>query len=210
MNRVASQLGVGNVSLNPFDTQLSAERSTSAVFHHVTKGVNRSGLAHNAPIQRLPARLQGLHDFHRAVHRGAFLVTGQQKSQREVRIGFGLKKRLCGNNHGRKRCLHVTGSAPKQFAIAVGGRERVAEPFAQRPGRDHVGVTGKHHGRCLRCRAGPHSPKVADLGLIRPLVHAFTDKTKCLQALRDQGQTPCVLRGHGRASDELLDQIQGG
>ena len=57
VDRVTGQVRVGNMALHALDRELAAHGAAPAVLDHVTGALDRRGLAHNAIVQHLTARL---------------------------------------------------------------------------------------------------------------------------------------------------------
>jgi hypothetical protein len=109
-----------------------------------------SGLADDAVVELLAARLELLADDDGAVDAGPSSSLVIRKASDE---GFGLGgQEFLDRHEGRDRGLHVGGAAAVQLAVAVRGRERVAGPLVERAGGHHVGVAGEHQRLAGRWR----------------------------------------------------------
>ena len=86
MDRVAGQLGIGNMTLHAFDGEFATQCASATVFHHVPDAMDCRGLTHNAPIDFFISCLEPLHHFHCAIHRGSFFIAGQQESDGKARL----------------------------------------------------------------------------------------------------------------------------
>ena len=89
MHWIFSQMRIGNVPLHTLDGELAAHGAASAIFDHVAQLTDRRRLADDAVVQHLATRLELVADHHRAVCGRAFLVAGEQKRDRQRRIGMG-------------------------------------------------------------------------------------------------------------------------
>ena len=208
VDRVARQLRVGDVALDAAHRELARQRAAAAVLDHVAELLDRGRLADDAGVQPLAACLQPLHQAHRAVHRRAFFVAGDQ--QRDGARVFGVRgdETFGGHREGGDRTLHVGGAAAVELAVAHAGHKRVAGPALQRAGGHHVGVAGKGQRRAGPAAAadGPEVLHAEGLGSVD---HLFAVEATGLQPGRQQVLAAGVVGRHGTAGDQRLQQAQG-
>ena len=82
MDRVAAQMWVGDVSLNPQDFQITCDGAAATILNHIAKPFGRGGFADQAPGDLLLSRLEGFDDLWCAVDEGALFITGDEKGDR--------------------------------------------------------------------------------------------------------------------------------
>src|SRR3989344_2528591 len=211
VSAVAGQLRVGNVPLNTAHRELATERAAPPVLDHVTRFFDGGGFSHDAVIELFTTRLELLDHDLGAVHRGAFLVAGQKKSQRDLRIGRGGQELFHRHDKGGDGSFHIAGTTAIELAVLVGRHKRVAAPLCQRACGYDIGVAGKYYGfnSCLRFsikRYRPFCPQIADTKVRRAAVQALTHKPERSQPRGQQFQAARILRGDGGQGNELFGE----
>ena len=203
VHRVLHQVRIGDVTLHALDDQLAGKRAAPAVLDRVAELAYRGGLADDAVIEQFAARLELFHHPHRAVHRHAFFVRGEQQRDRALVL------RVCGDeflgraDEGRDGRLHVRSAAAVQPALAHAGGERIGLPLVQRAGGHHVGMSGKTQQRFGLAAA---RPQIADVAA----AHALQGEADGGEALRDKVLAAGVIRRERAQPDQLLCEFQCG
>ena len=103
----------------PLTVSLPLMRAAPAVLDHVAGALDRGGLADDAVVEPLAARLELFADHHRAIDGRAFFVAGEQEGDRQAGVGLRGQKFFDGHDHGGQRGFHVAGAAAVQLAVAV-------------------------------------------------------------------------------------------
>jgi len=186
--------------------ETTGERTAPTVLDYVAQLRGGGGLAHDAPVQTLAARRQQLAHLDRAIARRAFLVTGEQKGDRMVRMRMRRQKLLHRHHHGRQRGFHIGSSAAIQLAIAHRRGKWRALPLIQRSGGHDVGMAGKHEHGGIRLGTRAQGPKIGHAKVGRAALHRFADKAQRLQTVAQHLLTALVLRGDGMAGNQVMDQ----
>ena len=151
VNRVARELGIGDMALDTLDRQRCRQRAAPTVLDHVAQAVDRGGLADHAEIDGLSGGRELLDDFDGAVDRRALLVgRDQQRDGAGCRGMVGDEALDCGHEC-RERRFHIGGAAAVQPAVALGRHERFGLPSVAWTCRHNVGV-GPPERRQLRHR----------------------------------------------------------
>ena len=91
VDRVATEVRVGDVALDALDRQLAGQRAAAAVLDHVAERIDRGRLADDAEVERFAARLQGFDDGDGAVGGIAFLVRGEQEGDASRDVAGGRR-----------------------------------------------------------------------------------------------------------------------
>ncbi len=199
VDRVVSQMGIGNMALHPAHQQITCDGAAAAIFHHIPYHGGRGGLADDAPADLLVSGLQGVDHPGGAIDKGPLLIGGDEKGDRPGVIRMLGHEALDRHHHGSQRAFHVGGAAPVEHAILDGRLERRGVPFVQRPGGHHVGVTGEAEQWPLAATTGPEVG-----GVLKH--HGLDDKPDPGEALRHQGLAPFIEGGNGGAADQILGQ----
>jgi hypothetical protein len=76
MQGIQGQMGIGHVALFAEHPKAAVEGAPATILDQVPEPGAAGRLPHQAPVDALTARLQGLYYSHRAIHRRAFLVAG--------------------------------------------------------------------------------------------------------------------------------------
>ena len=202
MDRILDQMGIGDVPLDAAHRELRRKRAAPAVLQRIAERIDGARLADDAVVDGLVARLQPLHHSHGAVHRGAFLVGGQEEGDR-ARVARPLgDEALGGDDESGDRRLHVGRAAAVELAVAHGGDEGIRVPFGERAGRHHIGVAGKAHHGMPGAAARPEIRHLAEL-------HRLAAKARLGQPRGEQLLAAAVFRGHRPAGNQLLGQLEG-
>ena len=207
MNGILRQMRIGDVALHALDGQLAGERAAAAVLDRVAQPAHRGGLADDAVVEQLAARLERRADPDGAVDREAFLVGGDEESDRSRMRGPRGDELLAGHHHRGQRGLHVGGAAAIQLAVTHVRFEGVRMPLLQRAGRHHIGVAGEadHRG----CAAAPR-PQVLHPRRAIAEWHRLDRKTDPRQSFGNHRLTTAVLRRDGIARDQVAGEREGG
>ncbi len=147
MHGIVGEVRVGDVTLHAVHRQATGERAATAHLDGVAQHVGAGRLADDAPVDLLVACFEHLHHLARAVDRWAFLVAGEQESERARVVRMLRDESLGGRHHRGEAALHVGGTARIQHAIDDDGFEGVGAPVFARTGRHDVRVTGKAQHR---------------------------------------------------------------
>ncbi len=144
VDRVARQLRIGDVALRAFDDQPARHAAAPAVLDRVAELIGRSRFADDAVIDLHAALFQHAADHDRAVGGRAFLIAGDQETDRACMLRMGCSEFFDRHHHRGDRSFHVGGATSVQLAVAVRRHERVRLPLFERSGGDDIGVSGKY------------------------------------------------------------------
>ena len=183
------------MALHTLDGEFAAQGAATTIFHHVADGVHGSRFTHDTPIEFFAARLEQLKHFGGAINRGAFFIAGEQKRNREMWIFFMAQKFFCGHQHGCQRSFHVTGTASKQFSVAVARRKGWGGPLIKRTGRNHIGVACKHQGRRVERATALDRPHIAHKKVGGSKIQMLGFKLECFESIAQNAQATCVIGG---------------
>ena len=216
VNRVARQVRVGDVPLNPLHRELARESAAAAVLDHVAGAFHAGRFAYDAVVEPFAARLEHVADDNGAIDGRAFLVAGEQEGDVEWCVRLRDDEFLHRDNEGGDRRFHVARAAAVELAVALGGREWIAAPLLERAGGYHIRVARENYGfdsfwRLCRVRCRPFRPQIANAECVRPAVDDLVDKAQRRQARGDHFDAAGVQRRDRGASDELFSkQASGG
>ncbi len=201
MHGVVGGLRVGHVALDPAYGQAAAQASAPADFDHVAQLAVAGGLADEAPIDPLAARLQHLDDAAGTVDGGPLLVARDQKGDRTAVVRMRSHEFLDGRHHRRETALHVGRAAAVKEAVHDHRRERVGPPFLERSRRHDVGMAGEAE---YRCAVAARRPEILD-GSERQRLDAKADRREP----RDHQRLTAAVSGtHRRPRDQFLGQLE--
>ena len=201
VNGITHQVRVGDVALLAEHGERAVERSAPAVLERVAQCLYTRRLTHQTAIDLFAARLQPFNYLHRAVHRRAFLVGGDEQADRALVVRMLRDKILDGRDKRRQRALHVGGAASVQEAVAHRGRERIAGPFFFRTGGHDIGVTGKGDDRFGGAAPRPEIIDIAE-------AQAMYLKAERLQAFDHQLLAAGIVRCERGAGDQLFGEFE--
>ena len=91
VDRIAAEVGIGDMALDALDLEGSGEGSATTVLDHVPQVSTEVGSPMTQKSRGFAPRHEGLHDGDGPVHRIAFLVGGEQR--RSSRGGPGARRR---------------------------------------------------------------------------------------------------------------------
>src|SRR5262249_39652038 len=136
--------GIGDVALLAGDHERAVERAAPADLDGVADHRRIAWFAYYSMVEGLAALGRPLDELHRAVHRDAFLVSGDQERDRPLRPAAARGEMIeCGGERAGDRPLHVDRAAAVERAVGDLAGERRVGPFRLLARRHHVGVTGE-------------------------------------------------------------------
>ena len=202
VDRIAGEMGVGDVALDAPDRDGSAQRPAPPDLHGVAEPVGARRLADQAPVDALAAPAEGLHDPADPVHRRSLLVAGDEQRDGAVVLRVPVDEALEGGDHGCDASLHVGGAASVEAPVAERRLERRAAPLFEGTGRHHVGMSQQHQQRTVGPAPGPEIVHVGEGYRLRP-------EAERGQSLGEDRLAAGVLGGDRGAANQLAREREG-
>jgi hypothetical protein len=199
-HRIGRPVGIGDVALHALDRDPAVDAAAPADLDHVAQPRRAGRLADDAVVDDLALGGQRLDHPFGAVEGHAFLVAGDQETQRALRFTVGQIGGH-GGDEGGDAALHVDRAAADQDAIGEGGLERRAGPGALVAHGHHIGVAGE-----TEVGAGGSTPGVEVLDLAE--LHPAAGEADPFQGLLDDIHRAEVGRGDRRTADQVAGEVE--
>ena len=203
MNRIFGQLRIRDVTLHATHDERAGQGSAPSVLDHVAEPGGGSRLADDAVVQTLAARLQRFDHAHGAVHRYAFLVGGNQESDRARVLRMRRHKPFDCRHECGDRGFHVGRTAAVEKAVTLDRLERIAVPLIERTCRNDVGMSGETNHRC---GGSAPCPEIVDA----TETQVFDLEADACEPICEHVLAAAIVRRHRAPGDQLTRELQGG